>query len=1623
VPTPNTPAKKTAAKKVAAKTTAKKTAKNTTKNTTKQTAPVKKTSSRIDALKGMGIDIEAMALSSQVAIDEFIDSLNPGALHIDRHFTSAGQDPFGSFTFERRIARIGSAGAKAVFEMQDVEVPDFWDQTATDILASKYFRKTGVPQFDLDGNQLLSDDGDPILGSERSIRQTALRLANAWKIWGERGGYFETPADAETYRDEMAYMLTAQMAAPNSPAWFNVGIFEAYGIIQTPDGSWYFDPELGQAVESKHRYERAAVNACFVSGTLITTEHGLVPIERLEVGDTVLTHLAHFRPITALNVRDTNEDIVELSIEGIVSPILVTSEHPFYVVTSEQAHLYHAGAVTPEWVKAGDIKLGDQVVAYPNDDPTFPSIFDSMPLSKGQLRSVTASSRVAFEGPVYNIQVAQDETYCVQGIIVHNCFISNMEDELVGPSSIFEFAEREARLFSQGSGSGVNMSKLRAKGEPLSGGGVTSGVLSFMKFLDDAAGAIKSGGTTRRAAKMVILDVDHPEVEDFIAAKAHEEKKAAALVAMGYDGSYEGEAISSVAFQNANHSVRITRGFMQALENDGDWELLRRTDGEVDKTIKARDLWDQIAQAAWECADPGLQFDDILNDWNTVADTERLRGTNPCFPGSALVYTNHGPVAFSELFANIQRGETYQVWTDDETNVDAPTHTTTLSSPECYMITGVNPIVSLVFSDGSTLRCTPTHKIFTTNRGFVRANELTPEDLVKTQTQPRYLRSTEVTLVSITDDGQELTYNLSEPKNHSYIVDGIVVKNCSEYVHVDDTACNLASFNLVKFYDDTTATFDVEAFEYAVRLWTLTLEIHVSMSHYPARIIAEKSYEHRTLGLGYANLGALLMRAGLAYDSDEARAAMGAITALMHNRAYATSAEMALAVGPGPFWSPNKVSMARVLHNHRRAAYGSLAEEFAIEPYEALTIEPHGINHEVLLTTPFANLSQPVLDAAEASQSGIKTGYRNAQISVLAPTGCSPADTLIITDQGTLPLGSFGDPDGPQWQDPAYANIQALTDEGYRPITKFFVNGYAEVACVETKGGYRLRATPEHRIKVMDATGHFDWRRIAEIRAGDEVLVYSKRFQNFGTDEVSRDAYLDGSELTYDLSVPANVTYIANGFVSHNTIGLVMSCDTTGVEPDFALVKNKKLAGGGTMRIINASVVPALERLGYSESEISRIMDYAMGTQSLYTEAPINAGSLAARGDLTSIEIDLAAAVVPKAFNLTGAFERYVIGDRAYKDLAEDATGYDLLLSLGFTDAEIASSSDLICGHKTVDGALDLRPEHLAVFDCAVECGDSDRSIAWTGHVAALAAVAPHISGSISKTVNLPNSATVADIEEAYRTAYLWGVKCVAVYRDGSKVAQPLNSAKAEELTAGEGEIVVSSAVPYLPPITPGMSPSQYYGANHPVPRFRPPNPRFGPTWRIEVGGEEIYIRVNTYLDGSPAEVFTDWGRQGSALKGMTNALSIAVSHALQRGMPLDDIIKAFRNQTFEPNGVVSGHENLKMANSVIDALVRILGYYFNGREDLVQVQGGLRATDIYYGPKAGLVVPDDTDSPEPITPPPSTLEMDKAHEIVAKGAGQRLYDQTCSSCGSQNMIRAGSCFVCGDCGNTTGCS
>src|SRR5688500_13646977 len=843
-------------------------------------------------------------------------------LQFPRRFTREDVNVFDQFQYDYRTSVIRNPSGEVVFEMNNVEVPSQWSQIATDILAQKYFRKAGVPQ------------ADGSLGRETSVKQVAHRLAHCWRVWGERNEYFATANDAEIFYQELVYSILNQACVPNSPQWFNTGLYECYGIKGKPQGHYFVDATDGQLKKSTSAYERP-------------------------------------QP--------------------------------------------------------------------------------------------------------------------------HACFILSVEDDLVNDGGIMDLWVREARIFKYGSGVGTNYSNIRGDGEKLSGGGTYSGLMSFLKIGDRAAGAIKSGGTTRRAAKMVCLDLDHPEVMSFINWKMEEEKKVSALIAAGYPSDYEGEAYKTVSGQNSNNSIRIPNDFFEKLEKNEDWELKARTDGRVMKKIPAKEVWNQISYAAWRCADPGTQYDTTINEWHTSPKGGRINASNPC----------------------------------------------------------------------------------------------------------------------------------------------------SEYMFLDNTACNLASANLRKFYNENNNTFDVEGFEYTCRLWTVVLEVSVLMAQFPSKEVAQLSYDYRTLGLGYANLGSMLMVMGIPYDSEEARGIAGALTAIMTGVAYKTSAELASILGPFARYEENREDMLRVMRNHRLAAYDA-------DEYEKLHIKPQGIKARYC---PDYLLKAATKAWDEAVQLGEKHGYRNAQVTVIAPTG---------------------------------------------------------------------------------------------------------------------------------------------------TIGLVMDCDTTGVEPDFALVKFKKLSGGGYFKIINQSVPQALKNLGYLPREIDAIIKYAVGAGTFVGAPNINHQTLSEKGFIAE-EIKKLDAAVISAFEAGFVFNVYTLGEECLQRLGfkpEQYFNFDwsMLEALGFTDEQIDAANDFVCGTMTVEGAPYLRSEHLAVFDCANKCGKKgERFIHAHGHIRMMGATQPFISGAISKTINLPNEANVEEIADSYMLSWQLGLKACALYRDGSKLSQPLSNKSDKKKKEDGSQLTVDS--------------------------------------------------------------------------------------------------------------------------------------------------------------------------------------------------------------------------------------
>ncbi len=1144
-------------------------------------------------------------------------------MKIERRYTKEGLSPYAEIKFRLTTSEIRNPDGSVVFRADNVEVPEFWSQVASDVLAQKYFRKAGVParlkkveeesvpswlwRSVADETALAELPENERYGGETSCKQVFDRLAGAWTYWGWKGKYFDSEADARAFFDELRYMLAMQMAAPNSPQWFNTGLHWAYGIDGPSQGHYYVDFETGQLVKSKSAYE-------------------------------------HPQP--------------------------------------------------------------------------------------------------------------------------HACFIQSIADDLVNEGGIMDLWVREARLFKYGSGTGTNFSKLRAEGEKLAGGGKSSGLMSFLKIGDRAAGAIKSGGTTRRAAKMVIVDADHPDIEEFIDWKVKEEQKVASLVTGSkinqkhlkaimkacvncegsgddcfqpeknpalkreikaarrnhvpdayikrviqfakqgytdiefpvYDTDWDSEAYLTVSGQNSNNSVRVTDEFLKAVEADGDWDLTWRTrPGKVAKTVKARALWEKIAYAAWACADPGLQFHTTINDWHTCPASGPIRASNPC----------------------------------------------------------------------------------------------------------------------------------------------------SEYMFLDDTACNLASLNLLAFRrqtaDDERRTtdassvlrhpssgvgFDIAGYEHAVRLWTIVLEISVLMAQFPSREIARRSYEYRTLGLGYANIGGLLMSSAIPYDSEAARAICGALTAIMTGVAYATSAEMAKELGPFPGYKKNREHMLRVIRNHRRAAYGEKTG------YEKVAMPPVPLDHKVLEQT-----ARGALSSAHSRESG------------------NPA-----------------------------------------------------------------AATPSPRLR-GDERSWFADLSVHARRAWDRALA-------LGEQHGYRNAQ-------------------ASVIAPTGTIGLVMDCDTTGIEPDFALVKFKKLAGGGYFKIINRAVPEALRVLGYSEAQIAEIEAYAVGHGTLSNAPGINHTTLKAKG-FTDEAIEKVEKALPTAFDIKFAFNRWTLGEDFCRDVlkipAEELAkpAFDLLSYIGFTKREIEAANVHVCGAMTVEGAPHLKPEHYPVFDCANPCGRTGRRyLSVESHIRMMAAAQPFISGAISKTINMPNDATIEDCKAAYLLSWKLGLKANALYRDGSKLSQPLQS----QLIADEEEDEAVEAFLEKPQVARTAAAAERV-VEKIVERItvlrereRLPERRKGYTQKAVVGGHKVYLRTGEYEDGRLGEIFIDMHKEGAALRSLLNNFAIAISLGLQYGVPLEEYVDAFTFTRFEPSGPVQGNDSIKYATSILDYVFRELAISYLARFDLAHVE------------------------------------------------------------------------------------
>ncbi|MFQ5562659.1 MAG: vitamin B12-dependent ribonucleotide reductase [Parvularculaceae bacterium] len=1044
----------------------------------------------------------------------------------------------------------------------------------------------------------------------------------------------------------------------------------------------------------------------------------------------------------------------------------------------------------------------------------------------------------------------------------HACFIQSVDDSLVGEGGIMDLWRREALLFKYGSGSGTNFSNLRGEDEPLSGGGKSSGLLSFLKVGDTAAGAVKSGGTTRRAAKMVIVDVDHPDIESFVRWKSVEEQKVAALAA------------GSRAL--ARHLPRV----LEACWSGGD-------------------KYDQ-------------KNDERFDPKKNPALKAALRAARAAFvPEGALKRV----LDFARQGYRTIKVDTYDVDWDSE---------------GYRTVAGQNANNSVRVSD-AFLKAVADNGDWTLTRR-------TDGEAAKTLNARTLWDAICETAWTCADPG--LQFHDTINAWHTCPESGPIRASnpCSEYMFLDDTACNLASLNLMKF--KTEDGFDVDLFEHACRLWTIALEISVLMAQFPSAEIARKSYEFRTLGLGFANLGGLLMAAGLAYDSDEGRAVAAGVTALMTGAAYRASAEMAGALAPFPKFKDNRDSMMRVLRNHRRAIVGT----DKAGGYEGLNIEPTAFDGTACPWPALSERAKTVWN--EAYELGAINGFRNAQVTVLAPTG---------------------------------------------------------------------------------------------------------------------------------------------------TIGLVMDCDTTGVEPDYALVKFKKLAGGGQLKIINRAVPAALKSLGYAEKEIEDIIRYAVGRATLENAPGVSLNALRGEG-FDDRRIKAVEERLKTAFDITYAFTPQALGEDfcrnvlGFEENQLRQTGYAVLRDLGFEDEEIHAANLYCCGTMTLEGAPHLKPEHLPVFDCAAPCGRiGARALSVEAHLGMMAACQPFITGAISKTVNLPNRASVSDCARAYMLAWRMGLKAIAIYRDGSKLSQPLAASllaedgdedlETELVAAPAGErakIVAERIVERIVERTPG--------------RRRLPDRRKGYIQKAIVGGHKVYLHTGEFDDGELGEIFIDMHKEGAAFRSLMNNFAIAVSLGLQYGVPLEEFVDAYVFTRFDPSGRVQGNDQIRHATSILDYIFRELAISYLGRSDLAHVDPSESAVDaigrgvdrekaqeeatkliskgfsrssvtdnlvILRGGEfdrmrkavsddAEDVVADAEETPPARAshnPPPPEIEAQVARlaEAVnqkappgslapANGARREArikgYEgDPCPECGQFTLVRNGSCQKCESCGATTGCS
>ena len=1570
-------------------------------------------------------------------------------MQIPRRFTVEGQDPYSQITFVPRSSRIVNPNGSVVFEMTDIQVPQQWSQVALDILAQKYFRRAGVPtalqaveEADVPAwlhRHLPETVTTPTMG-ETDSRQVFNRLAGCWTYWGWKGGYFTSEADAHTFYDEVCYMLAMQMAAPNSPQWFNTGLHWAYGIEGPAQGHYFVNPLTNEVEQSTSAYERPAPHACFIQSVNddLVNDGGIMDLwvrearifkygsgtgsnfsqlrgdgeplsgggkssglmSFLKIGDRAAgaiksggTCLAPYTlvytergPVPVKELADSQNDFIVLSYDP-----------PAGRYKAKTARAWKAGhknvvRITTDkgWFDLTDdhpVRLSNHQTCLAGNLVTGMSLFACcVDRQHGHLR-VHLKNGLKGKQFLHRLIASDVMGEDLTGRIVHHCD-ENVDNNAISNLEVMTQAEHAALHGRQVAALGEHIFQR----EDFAHHGIYNGMHSGSRFWSDSERA----ANYRQGKSVELLERGNATTMQALAARQK-------MLNTGYDllnAGYDIETFEKYIAARKQYIGRIAsiKQLLLKFENQfGDYatflkELATNThrvlwvdtighmdvyDVEVDcptpddKTAESGHnfvIWPKNTptgsgvvvfntRRAAKMVVLDLDHPDIEEfiDWKVVEEQKVASLVN----GSKLLNLHlnavmkaiHGHDAKDEMFDPRHNLTLRQAILDARkslipdnyvacviqlarqgfSELEVPEYDTDWNSKAYFTVSGQNSNNSVRITNefmDAVENNEPWHLYWRTELDAAKAENRTPKPCKSMPARELWEKIT-FAAWSCADPGVQFDTTFNEW--HTCPNDGRInaTNPCSEYAFLDDTACNLASLNLIKYYDVENAKFNIPAYQHATRLWTTILEISVAMAQFPSVPVARKSFDYRTLGLGYANLGALLMVQGISYDSPKGRALCGALTAIMHCGAYATSAEIASELGAFARYEANREAMLRVVNNHRLAVLNS-----APSHYDGLTVTPVGITPEDCDDDLLMTAKQ---EAERMVQMGERFGYRNAQVTVLAPTG---------------------------------------------------------------------------------------------------------------------------------------------------TIGLVMDCDTTGIEPDFALVKFKKLAGGGYFKIINQSVPPALRKLGYSESQITDIVNYSRGAATLEGCPHINPTTLRRFGFddalLAKIEKQL-----PGTFELPFVFNRWTLGDEFLVETLGidqrtlELPTFNLLTYLGFTPEQIEQANTYVCGTMTIEGAPNLKKDHYAIFDCANKCGkNGQRYLSAEAHIRMMAAAQPFISGAISKTINMPYEATIDDVKAAYQLSWKLMTKANALYRDGSKLSQPLNS------VANSPEAAILAAVHEDDTPAPEAKSDVMQVAERITEkvihryisrRRRLPDRRAGYTQKARIGNHKIYLRTGEYEDGTLGEIFIDMHKEGAAFRSMTNCFAIAVSLGMQHGVPLEEYVDAFLFTRFEPNGVVQGNPYIKMSTSLIDYIFRELAITYLDRHDLAHVMPeDLRGDAIHdeenepayvdeeliserlvdaddadslsveeirarMAPRSAHINPGSTKLKGPTPPksgPANRMVMTKAsrtdttvtvrhskHDEV-RVARQKGYEgDPCSECGALTLVRSGACAKCDSCGATSGCS